>query len=507
MHMKKGYIMLMVLIIVVVSSVGCGQKKKIDNQKVRWEYARCTFEIPETWEYFERKDEEMVITVDDENVLDDVDCFRLEVLKTEEENCFDVTSDRTADRLTDIYIDYFAGYFEEEQNIDSKEVLDMTMHWSDGKTKKKFTVPVLKVKYSGEDLEEVKRTGYFYFFMVEKNLYNLTILQPDNAEIKYFDKVNKILKSMTFDKDLINGNYKDEEESFIEDKTSGENFVQDLEYHSEWISDESETTVEFCNSTNRKSVIIQAMQEIGISDFDFDDVDWVWDGEDFLSAFSYVKVKKRELKIIASFDGTEWTVESISEGEDDKHKTYYSTDSEDKIVKFKSDNDNPKSKQKKDEEEDNDLNGYYISGCNAYDIMINLKNRFGIDKPSPEENADTAECDGYTFLQGDTARQYYISTYENLKNVYMAEFTYSNINGESESSFMKQAKEYLTYVATTPYDTAKPQKAQKWVENNIEKSKKGKTIEKIFGDAQYSLYGDYNSENITLEITITPFPY
>lgn len=157
-----------------------------------------------------------------------------------------------------------------------------------------------------------------------------------------------------------------------------------------------------------------------------------------------------------------------------------------------------KVKKKKSEEKNK-----YIPGCNAYTIMTNLYNEFGIEKPEPTENIS---IDGYTFGQYDGQFQYQISTAETLENVYCAKFMVYNLYDESKTEFMTSAKNYLEYVASVPYDTSDEKKAQKWLKNNINSSKAGSTIEKKIGDAKFSLYGDYES-GITLEIMITPYPY
>jgi len=122
---------------------------------------------------------------------------------------------------------------------------------------------------------------------------------------------------------------------FIEQKEDAESLVDGLDCHPEWVKAETEDTIEFLNSQNRKETIDEVLQKIGIVNYTLGTVDWVWDGEDFLSVFSYIEVEGHDiLKMIVSFDGVEWTVEKVTEGENENAKRYYSTNDEDDIYDF-----------------------------------------------------------------------------------------------------------------------------------------------------------------------------
>ena len=122
---------------------------------------------------------------------------------------------------------------------------------------------------------------------------------------------------------------------FIEQKEDAESLVDDVDCHPEWVKEETEDTIEFLNSQNRKETIDNVLEKIGIVNYTLGTVNWVWDGEDFLSVFSYIEVEGHDiLKMIVSFDGVEWTVEKITEGENENAKRYYSTSEEDDIYDF-----------------------------------------------------------------------------------------------------------------------------------------------------------------------------
>lgn len=124
----------------------------------------------------------------------------------------------------------------------------------------------------------------------------------------------------------------EKETNFVENKSEKDMIKPNLENHADWVLEETEEEIEFLNSINRKDAITQVISDIGVSEFSFGDVDYAWDGDDFLSVFSCAIAGEHQLQIITSFDGKKWTVENITEGINDEQKVYYSTDKDDVIV-------------------------------------------------------------------------------------------------------------------------------------------------------------------------------
>lgn len=143
----------------------------------------------------------------------------------------------------------------------------------------------------------------------------------------------------------------------------------------------------------------------------------------------------------------------------------------------------------------------FIKGSSATDIKLNLE-KWGFSNANPdttESGDDMLYHSSATDPDTGASLDYsIIASYD--FTVKSATFTITNTKNKSQSSFYKLAASFLGYCSTMPYDSAQPEKAKKWIENNISAaSKSGKPITCTLGDAKFVLYGNGSSSRM-LEI-------
>ncbi|WP_329380082.1 hypothetical protein [Anaerofustis butyriciformans] len=132
----------------------------------------------------------------------------------------------------------------------------------------------------------------------------------------------------------------------------------------------------------------------------------------------------------------------------------------DSEVDIKEDN---KDKEKQKSEEVKEMPT--IKSSQAYDIVLSLEEN-GIPKPKTQSTDD-----GYSWSSFTNNYSYYIVSNKKHEVAY-AEFMVLRGDGE----------DYLKYCATLPYKNSQPDKAKKWIEDNI-----GKEAKTIISDVVFEL--------------------
>ena len=133
-----------------------------------------------------------------------------------------------------------------------------------------------------------------------------------------------------------------------------------------------------------------------------------------------------------------------------------------------------------------------IKGSSVTDLKLNLK-KWGFSDANPdstESGDDMLYHSSATDPDTGAGLDYSITSSYDF-TVKSATFTIANTQNASTSSFYKLASSFLGYCSTIPYDSAQPEKAKKWIEDNISgASNSGKSITCTIGDAKFALYGN-----------------
>lgn len=120
----------------------------------------------------------------------------------------------------------------------------------------------------------------------------------------------------------------------------------------------------------------------------------------------------------------------------------------------------------------------YIKGLAPVDVYLNMeKQGFTTDKNLSGEYGNS-----WSSKKSIEGIDYIVETYssnidnvESVKATAIIDLTIKNI---------ESTKQFLKFVATLPYDNAKPQEASDWIENNFNKDKSNIT----FGDVKMTIY-------------------
>lgn len=107
-----------------------------------------------------------------------------------------------------------------------------------------------------------------------------------------------------------------------------------------------------------------------------------------------------------------------------------------------------------------------LKGSQAYDIILSIEEKTGIEKPETTYNDD-----GLVWMATNSAYSY---TVESNKKHEVAYARFMVLNG-GDSAF-------LGFCASMPYDTAESQKAMDWVNQNV-----GQEASTTIGDATFTL--------------------
>lgn len=148
------------------------------------------------------------------------------------------------------------------------------------------------------------------------------------------------------------------------------------------------------------------------------------------------------------------------------------SDSEVDIKEDNKDKEKQKSEEVKDKEKQSDKKNEEeikemptIKSSQAYDIVLSLEEN-GIPKPKTQSTDD-----GYSWSSFTNNYSYYIVSNKKHEVAY-AEFMVLRGDGE----------DYLKYCATLPYKNSQPDKAKKWIEDNI-----GNEAKTIISDVVFEL--------------------
>lgn len=140
-----------------------------------------------------------------------------------------------------------------------------------------------------------------------------------------------------------------------------------------------------------------------------------------------------------------------------------------------------------EEETEKDTRG--IAGSHYYDMCYAM-----MENGFPQyETAYIAEEDlnliPYSQLD-DICTYTYGLSYIDSGELVDGSFSIANTNLLDGESFLEEAKTYLNFCATMPYDTMDTEKLQKWIAENIETVDSGEDgAEIVVGDAKFELYG------------------
>ena len=132
---------------------------------------------------------------------------------------------------------------------------------------------------------------------------------------------------------------------------------------------------------------------------------------------------------------------------------------------------------------DNEKNNNIISGLDAGNIKINLKNKYNLKftgpapLPNSKEYIDTGEY--FDSTVGSLLCEVYA---QNPLKISMVSFTVAKADAD-----MAFTKNFLGFCATIPYNKAEPENAKNWVISNISKLKKGASINTKIGSANFKL--------------------
>lgn len=152
-----------------------------------------------------------------------------------------------------------------------------------------------------------------------------------------------------------------------------------------------------------------------------------------------------------------------------------------------------------------------ISGANILNITTGLKSEFDI--PEGELQASENTTNGvlevssvYNISDGSLTLDYSLGADSNSQ-LTVGSITLTSNNVLSNEDILEYAKNYLGYAITVPYDTAKPDEARTWLEENISSYESQPTI--TIGDATFVLSG-FSDENgniifLKLEISVDDF--
>lgn len=88
--MKQKTIKIIGIVLACICIIGlssCDDKDDTDKnddtvQTIDWNYARCTLEIPQSWDFYIRADDEIKFTVNHDNEPELIDWFYISVTKT-----------------------------------------------------------------------------------------------------------------------------------------------------------------------------------------------------------------------------------------------------------------------------------------------------------------------------------------------------------------------------------------------------------------------------------------
>lgn len=141
-----------------------------------------------------------------------------------------------------------------------------------------------------------------------------------------------------------------------------------------------------------------------------------------------------------------------------------------------------------------------ILGSHLTDVRLGLVN-FGIPEGSfshaPEEakayyrirSSSSAEN-----LDFDASIDYSMSADSNYQLI-SGTFGATWLVNQDNRIFTAGAQLYLRYVASIPYDSADPEAAQAWVDENMLLAAEGESVSTIIGDAKFELFGTMVGDN------------
>lgn len=152
-----------------------------------------------------------------------------------------------------------------------------------------------------------------------------------------------------------------------------------------------------------------------------------------------------------------------------------------------------------------------IAGSNIQNITTGLKSEFDI----PEGELTAAEnttngvleaSSSYDVPDGSLTLDYSLSA-DSDSQLTVGSITLNSNGTLSNDELLEFAKNYLGYAITVPYDTANPNDARAWLEENLSNYESQPTT--TIGDAEFVLKG-LSDENgnitfITLEISVDDF--
>lgn len=153
----------------------------------------------------------------------------------------------------------------------------------------------------------------------------------------------------------------------------------------------------------------------------------------------------------------------------------------------------PVQEEQQEQEVEEDERG--IAGSHYYDMCYAMmQNGFPqyetscIDDPMSEEN-QKINIIPYSHLQ-DVCTYTYGLSYIDSGELVDGSFSIANTSVLDGESFLKEAKVYLNFCATMPYDTMDAEKLQEWIGENLDTVGNGEEdMEIVVGDVKFMLVG------------------